>query len=165
MPRNNSTIGGSSQLPGCRRGAGGAPRTHQRKTVVTGAIAGASRQGFAVRYARARERGYQRLADELLELADADCTGPDGKPDNALVQQRRLQVDTRKWLLSKLLPKQYGDRVTAEVVGDANVPLLTRIELVAVPPRHPGVIIEQDRDEATATGPSAPVGQRRIGSS
>ena len=113
------------------------------------------RPGFAARYARAREQAYQRLADELLELADADCTGPDGKPDNALVQQRRLQVDTRKWLLSKLLPKQYGDRVTAEIAGDATAPVLRRIELIAVPARHPGVLIADGRDEAAVTPPRA----------
>jgi len=45
-----------------------------------------------------------------------------------------LRSDNRKWLLAKLLPKRFGDRVTAEVVGDANAPLLTRIELVAVAP-------------------------------
>ena len=67
---------------------------------------------FAAQDARARDAGYERMADDLIEISDADCT-VDGKPDNALVQQARLRVDTRKWLLSKMLPKRYGDRVTA----------------------------------------------------
>jgi len=46
------------------------------------------------------------LAFELLAISDADCIGPDGRADNALVQKQRLQADTRKWLLSKLLPRQ-----------------------------------------------------------
>ncbi len=29
----------------------------------------------------------------------------------AAVARSRLQVDTRKWLLSKLIPRQYGDTV------------------------------------------------------
>ena len=73
------------------------------------------------------------MADELVELADSDCTGPDGKPDNALVQQRRLQVDTRKWVLSKMLPRKFGDRL--EIGGDPDAPVVTRIELVPVAPR------------------------------
>jgi hypothetical protein len=85
------------------------------------------------------------MADELIEIADADCT-VDGKPDNALVQQARLRVDTRKWILSKMLPKRYGDRVTTEVTGDPNAPLLTRIELVAVSPKRSSGSAEDGRE-------------------
>jgi len=67
------------------------------------------------------------MADELVEPADGDCIGPDGRPDNALVQQHRLQVDTWKWLLSKMLPKRFGDRVTTEIAGSAAAPLITRM--------------------------------------
>lgn len=88
---------------------------------------------FASQYARARAIGYENLAEELLAISDSDCVF-DGKPDNALVQKHRLMVDTRKWMLSKVLPKIYGDRVTTEVVGDADRPLVTRIELVPVDP-------------------------------
>ena len=73
------------------------------------------------------------MADELVEISDADCT-VDGKPDNALVQQARLRVDTRKWLLSKMLPKRYVDRVTQELIGDGDRPIVSRIELVPVAP-------------------------------
>ena len=38
-----------------------------------------------------------------------------GATDNALVRQRQLQVDTRKWFLSKLAPKIYGDRLDVSV--------------------------------------------------
>lgn len=91
--------------------------------------------GFRARFNAAREMGYERMADEVIAIGDADYRMPDGLVDNAAVQQARLRSDNRKWMLSKMLPKRFGDRVTAEVVGDANAPLLTRIELVAVPPR------------------------------
>lgn len=80
-------------------------------------------EGFATRYARARELGYLLMADELLDIADnAD---PDlvvryddaGKPIKVVgeaVQRSRLRVDTRKWMLAKMLPKVYGDRVEPE---------------------------------------------------
>jgi hypothetical protein len=46
------------------------------------------------------------------------------------VQKQRLQVDTRKWLLSKLAPKKFGDKI--EVSGDPANPLVQRIERVVV---------------------------------
>jgi hypothetical protein len=56
------------------------------------------------------------MADEILELADAPVPVLDnGATDNALVRQRQLQVDTRKWFLSKLAPKIYGDRLDVSV--------------------------------------------------
>lgn len=57
---------------------------------------------FSSQYARAREIGYHAMADELLEIADG------GSGD---AQRDRLSVETRKWLLSKALPKVYGDRL------------------------------------------------------
>ena len=84
------------------------------------------REGFSVKYARARETGYLKLADELLGIADA--SGED-------VQRDRLRVDTRKWLLSKMLPKVFGDKVTHQ--GDQENPIQTagRIEIVVVDPK------------------------------
>src|SRR5262245_25046718 len=61
---------------------------------------------LAQRYARAIEIRYDQMAEELLELVRRDCT-VDGKPDNALVQQLRLDVDTRQWLLSKMLRRKF----------------------------------------------------------
>ena len=65
---------------------------------------------------------------------DALAADAVGEADNALVQKQRLQVDSRKWMLSKLLPKQYGDKVTQELVGNPDAPIVTRIELVPVAP-------------------------------
>jgi len=50
-------------------------------------------------------------AEELVELADdtSQDHNADGKGNMAAVARSRLQVDTRKWLLSKLIPRQYGD--------------------------------------------------------
>jgi cyanate lyase len=67
-------------------------------------------------YARARQALLDKMADEILELADAPVPVLDnGATDNALVRQRQLQVDTRKWFLSKLAPKVYGDRLDVQV--------------------------------------------------
>ena len=106
---------------------------------------------FRDQYVRAREAGYLLWADQLLAISDDPCLGPDGHVDNGAVQRARLMSDNRKWLLSRLLPRQFGDKVTQEITGDANSPLVTRIELVAVyPPARPEELQAQDGgDEAT----------------
>lgn len=71
---------------------------------------------LAEQYERARAALIDKMADEILELADAPVPVLDnGATDNALVRQRQLQVDTRKWFLSKLAPKVYGDRLDVQV--------------------------------------------------
>lgn len=75
------------------------------------------REGFSTQYARARDIGYQCMAEELLDIAD----GTDGEDAN----RDRLRVDTRKWFLSKALPKLYGDKTTTEVVGKDGGPIQT----------------------------------------
>ena len=82
-------------------------------------------------YAHAREDLIERMASEVMELADSEVPETeDGKKDWQAIQKHKLQVDTRKWLLSKLAPKKYGDKL--EVSGDAANPLVTRIERVVV---------------------------------
>lgn len=58
----------------------------------------------AAQYARARELGYQKMANDILDIAD-ETGGP---------HRSRLRADTRKWLLSKALPKIYGDRLEVD---------------------------------------------------
>jgi hypothetical protein len=69
---------------------------------------------FARDYARARRAQLATWAEDIVEIADGD-----GDP-----QRDRLRVDARKWLLAKLLPHVYGDRVT--VAGDADAPVVIR---------------------------------------
>ena len=83
-------------------------------------------------YAQARAAMIDKIADDIMTIADEEMipTG-EGKVDNAMVQKQRLRVDTRKWLLSKLAPKKYGDKL--ELTGDDKSPLtIQRIERVIV---------------------------------
>jgi hypothetical protein len=72
------------------------------------------------RYARACEMRADVIADEIMEIADnvgGDMiTLKDGREvvDNAVVQRDRLRVDSRKWLLAKLQPKKYGERIDVD---------------------------------------------------
>ena len=75
-------------------------------------IAGeATGRDFSDMYARAREERADRLFEELFEIADKPCT------NQVEVQQQRNRLDTRKWALSKLAPRKYGDRVEHDVKG------------------------------------------------
>lgn len=72
--------------------------------------------GFASQYARAREIGYHRMADEVLGIADDGRNDwierEQGKSANTEhIQRSRLRFDARRWLLSKALPKIYGDKL------------------------------------------------------
>ena len=94
-----------------------------------------NRDGFAERYALARELQAHALADELLELADSAT--------NENWQPVRLQVDTRKWLASKILPKSYGDKTEVEAYGKDGAPLLPPTLQVVIT-REPGTGDDHD---------------------
>lgn len=71
----------------------------------------------------AREARADRLADEILSIADDGSndtyTDEDGnqKVDYDVIARSRLRVDARKWYASKLAPKKYGDKLTNEHTG------------------------------------------------
>ena len=69
-----------------------------------------------VAYQHAVEDRADRLAEELMELADTPMPeGLDGPSRSAWVQQMRLRIDVRKWAASKLKPKTYGERLDLSV--------------------------------------------------
>jgi hypothetical protein len=68
--------------------------------------------GFEVKYRQARLLQLDAWSDEILDIADQETRDP---------RDRQVRVDTRKWLMSKLAPKRYGDRLL--VAGEAENPL------------------------------------------
>lgn len=81
---------------------------------------------FAQQYTGARARGYQLLADEILEIADDGTNDAieteDGPRTNQdVISRSRLRVDTRKWMLSKMLPKIYGDKLDLAHSGSVKI--------------------------------------------
>jgi len=96
------------------------------------------RDGFGARYARACDLRAEHLADELLEIAD-DGTGDtyldeEGvqRVNSDVIQRSKLRVDTRRWLLSKMLPKKYGESSKLEVSGAGGGPIAVTVEFVDV---------------------------------
>jgi hypothetical protein len=75
------------------------------------------KEGFADQYARARDRQLEHWADELLSISDDGRNdwmvrnGGDVAVNSEHIQRSKLRSDNRKWLLSKLKPGKYGDRV------------------------------------------------------
>lgn len=81
-------------------------------------------------YARAREDRSDKLADEIVAIAD-ECeyepvTDISGKTvavmfDKTAVARNKLRIDARKWTASKLKPRVYGDKVQLEGTVDHKV--------------------------------------------
>lgn len=85
---------------------------------------------FREQYTRARELGLEALAEDIRDIADTPVLGVKTKINEKgetetteadMIEHRRLQIDARKWLLSKLVPKKYGDKTT--LAGDPEAPL------------------------------------------
>ncbi len=75
---------------------------------------------FASKYAEAKARQADLLAEEIIEIADdglndtyVDDQG-NVKTDTDVIQRSRLRIDTRKWIACKLLPKVYGQTKPAD---------------------------------------------------
>lgn len=85
----------------------------------------AADEEFATRFARAREIGFDTMAEETLAIADdasndwMERRRKDGSVDEVVnqenIQRSRLRIDTRLKLLSKWSPNKYGDKQTVEV--------------------------------------------------
>lgn len=86
---------------------------------------------FAERIARARELGFDAIAEEALEIADTPMIGEteetseDGKKVKRedMLGHRKLQVETRLKLLSKWAPKKYGESIRQELTGANGGPI------------------------------------------
>lgn len=88
---------------------------------------------FLKQYRGARIAGCEKIADELFEIVDD--TSKDwvkressaGKvevvADHEHISRSRLRFDARRWYLSKLVPKVFGDRVELEVQGEIRMPV------------------------------------------
>ncbi len=87
-----------------------------------------NKREFFEQYARARSIQAEIMFEELLEIADDGSNdwmtlerrdGTEIELENKeVVNRSRLRVDTRKWYLSKVLPKKFGDKLDLTSGGD-----------------------------------------------
>lgn len=82
---------------------------------------------FYKQYARAREIQAENMFDEILDISDdgsndfMTITKGDisyNVEDREVTNRSKLRVDTRKWYLSKVLPKKFGDKLDLTSGGD-----------------------------------------------
>ena len=89
---------------------------------------------FADRIARARELGFDAIAEEALHIANTPVegksikVGPNGKEVTRadMILHRKLQIETRLKLLAKWSPKRYGDKL--DVNHSGSIDLASRLE-------------------------------------
>jgi hypothetical protein len=98
------------------------------------AVAAGGGAGLSASIARAREIGYDAIAEDCLRIADDASNdwmetehGPRLNAEH--VQRSKLRIETRLKLLAKWSPKKYGERV--QVAGDADNPIKLEAELHA----------------------------------
>src|SRR3954471_23205008 len=81
---------------------------------------------FREKYAQAKMAQADLLAEQCLEISDDTSQdaiiNKDGFEtiNSEFVARSRLRIDTRKWLASKLLPKQYGEQRRIETLESQN---------------------------------------------
>lgn len=128
-------------------------------------------------YASARADLLDHWAEDIIEISDdgtldtlpgLDKHGNEVTVANhANVQRDRLRVDARKWLMSRLGPKKYGDHVEVEHSGEVghvhrvDITSLTarekmrRMALFMLEDQAAGKIIEGESSVLTDNGPAA----------
>lgn len=95
---------------------------------------------FSQQYARAKEESADALFEDLLEIADdgsndwmernnADGSNGGWAVNGEHIQRSRLRIDARKWAMSKLKPKKYGEKI--QVGGDTDNPLTLLVKEIS----------------------------------
>lgn len=84
---------------------------------------------LANQYTRACEERQDKIFEEVLEISDdssGDAVINDKEAvsiDAEFVARSRLKIDARKWMLGKMNPKKYGDRIQTDVTIQQDQPL------------------------------------------
>lgn len=88
-------------------------------------------------YARARDEQQHSWADQIVKLSDTCRPGNivtdkgDGTVETKtadMVERTRLQIESRKWLMARLAPRTYGDKIQTEISGKDGGALVVKWE-------------------------------------
>lgn len=106
---------------------------------------------FRERYARACDVRADAIFEEMLSIADdgrndwMEQHNSDGevigfRENGEALRRSALRIEARKWMLGKMKPKVYGDKIQTEVSGPDGgaVQVVTKIERVIVRPKADG---------------------------
>lgn len=86
--------------------------------------------GKANQYARACEVRADGIFEDILEIADNSSndtiyTDKGEIPNSEWIARSRLKVDARKWMLGKMNPKKYGEKIQQEHSGDVTQTIIS----------------------------------------
>ena len=84
----------------------------------------------ANQYARACEVRAESIFEDILEIADNSSndtiyTDKGEIPNSEWMQRSRLRVDARKWMLGKMNPKKYGEKIQQEHSGEVTQTIIS----------------------------------------
>jgi hypothetical protein len=71
---------------------------------------------FAKQYGYACEIRAEKIFEDILKIAD----GISGIDEPINVQRDRLKIDARKWMLGRMMPKKYGEKLEVDANVTAN---------------------------------------------
>ena len=86
------------------------PKMPNKSTVLRWLV---SEQAFRAQYEVSKDVGIDERFEEIDELVAKESDTP----------RARLLWDMRRWELSKLAPKKYGDKITQEHTGEGGGPV------------------------------------------
>jgi hypothetical protein len=83
---------------------------------------------FSEQYTRATKERAEAFSEDIIEISD---NGEDDweevqtrgggsyfRPNREVIERSKLRVDTRKWLMAKMKPKKYGDKLDVTSDGE-----------------------------------------------
>lgn len=99
----------------------------------------AKNASFREQYEAAMAQRAESLFEEILDIADETkldtiSTENGDKPNTEWISRSRLRVDARKWMLSKMLPKKYGDKLALGGAGDLDPLQIQEVKRVIIDP-------------------------------
>lgn len=94
-----------------------------------------TKKEFLEQYEKAKQESTDAMAEDILDIADESTNDyveevrDDGSTYTKLnaenIQRARLRVDTRKWLMAKMKPKKYGEKIDMTTNGkDLPIPIM-----------------------------------------
>lgn len=81
-------------------------------------------------YARACELRAESIFEDILEIADESSgdkkyTDTGEVIDSEFVARSKVKIDARKWMLGKMQPKKYGEKIQQEISGEITTNIIS----------------------------------------
>lgn len=118
---------GEAAVAACRE-EGMNPRTFWRRVAASEEVRTAYEAALSAR-AHVHAEEIIVISDEPPAMVDADEGGDTNhkaggsRVDTGHVAWQKLRVDSRKWVISKLLPKKYGDKIDHTLAAPSGGPV------------------------------------------